>query len=433
MSIATKTITQLLFISGLSLGSYTSTSAASLSQELTQAISNHPQVLAHQQRLQAADADIRVEKGNDLPTLDVSGDMGQQWYEDTGAGTDSDLSNNRFSLSLTQNLFKGFKGEAKKNEMTARQLTAQFTLEKTIQQLIYDGATTYLDNIHYQRLSELLEEKIVLTQRFIQVRQKQKDSGSGNQLNVYEAQLKLQRTLEQQMQFNNRQAAARIKYENVFNHPTNPVDMVVPVSITAYLPVSRADALSVAKQSNPHISIADSRLQQAQYVKEGVRGDYWPTVDLVSSYGTEENYQGVEGTKKDTRIYVKANWKYNLGNQISDKLDSASNKYHAEKYTLESTIRRIEQQVNQAWEKLQSAQQRNTLSEQTVEIAENIYRSHQEMKQKGRGSEAHLLNAQIMFLDARISQLNAVHETIKSHYDLAHACGILSVEILGGE
>jgi len=400
--------------------------AVTLNQELANLINSHPLVMANQYRVSAADAEINAVLDNYKPVLDISGDVGQQQYEDTGAGTDSDLNNNRFSVSVTQNVFKGYKDKAKENETISKQLTTQLTLDKTIQQLTYEGSTTYLDVLHYSYLSELIKEKVELSKQFIAMREKQKNSGAGNQVNVYEAQLTLHRSLEQQLNIEGRKRITLSKYQNLYEHEANSAEMLSPPPIQAFLPSSLAEATSIAKQSNLNISIAQTRMEQARYLKDSAHGDYWPVVDLVGSYNYERNYQGVEGTKKDTRVYLKMYWKYNLGNQIGDKLLSADGKFNAEKYSHQAAIKNIEKEVNQTWGKIQTHTQRNQLAKETVKIAENVYQARLEMKQKGRGSDIGLLNSKVRLLDAQIAQLNAQHEAIKSSYELAYVTGLLS-------
>jgi|GEM_PF-2175349 len=402
------------------------TYAASLEQELDQLINNHPLIKANQNRVSAAEAEIDVVLDNYMPVLDVSGDMGQQKYKDSGAGTDSDLNNNRFSVSMTQNLFKGYKDKAKENETVSKQLTAKLSLDKTIQRLTYEGSTTYLDVLHYNSINELINEKVALSNQFIAMREQQKSSGSGNQVNVYEAQLTLQRALEQQLLIQGRQQTALSKFQNLFEHQANISEMMFPPRLQKLLPKTLPEAIGIAKQSNLNVSIAHTKMEQAKYLKEGAHGEYWPIVDLVGSYNYERNYQGVEGTKKDARIYLKMYWKYNMGNQTGDKFRSADSKYSAEKFSYQAAIKDIEQKVSQAWQKVQTQTQRSRLAQETVQIAENVYQARQEMKQKGRGSDIGLLNSEVRLLDAKMSQRNAVHELNKANYELAYVTGILS-------
>jgi len=403
--------------------------AATLNQELTQLINKHPLVLAHNEKLLAADAEIEVAKDNYMPVLNITGDIGRQQYEDTGANTDSNLNNNRFTVSITQNLFKGFKDQAIENESISKQLSSKLTLDKTIQKLSYNASLTYSDVLHYQLLEKLIIKKVKLAEQFIQMREKQKKSGSGNQINVYEARLTKQRSLEQKLNIQGKNRSSLAKFKSIFDHAANSRNMFKPQSINNILPITLTQAIEVAKQNSFNILIAQTRMQQSKYKKQGVKSEFWPVVDIVGSYGMEENYQGVEGTKKDARIYSKLNWKYNLGNQTGAKLKNANRKYNSDKYTYQAAIKDIEQQVNQSWEKYQTQTSRNQLASETVEVAQYIYQSRSQLKQKGRGDEMGLLNAQVRLIDTQIAQLNAQHESIKASYELAYACGLFTASL----
>jgi len=406
-----------------------SANAVTLTEELNGIIDKHPSIMANQEKLLSADAEVDAAEDNYMPVLNISGDLGEQNYKNTGTDVDSSLNNNRMEFSVTQNLFRGYKDQAKENEMRSKYLSSQLSLDKTIQKLIYKGSTTYIDVMRYTDLSDMIKKKVQLSNNFINMRSQERKSGAGSQVNIYEAKLSLQRSLDQQLNIDGKKQNAFNQYHNIFDHAADSADMIKPEVIDRLLPETLEQAINIAKESNLNISIARGRMDQANFLKDSADADYWPLLDLVGSYNKEKNYEGIEGTKTDSRIYLKLYWKYNLGNQVGAKSRSADKKFIAEKYSYEAVIKDIEQKVNQAWVSHQTQKNRRQLTLETVEIAQMVYQSRQQLKQKGGGNDMNLLNSKVRLLDAEMANLNAEYDELKSSYELAYVSGLLSMTL----
>ncbi len=407
------------------------TNAVTLQQEINNLINSHPLVISHQKRVLAADAEINVARDNYYPTLNLYTEAGQQKYKDTGAGTDSNLNNNRYSISVSQNLFRGFKDQAKINEAKSRFNIAATTREKIKQRLVYEASTAYLAVLHYSNLSDRIKEYVDLSRQLVKKLEEQRDTGSGNYLNVYNAQLTLQRSLEQQLIVDGRKRSSFGNYERIFFHAPIYRDMNRPPSIKKLLPALLSDAISITQQNNVNISIARDRVKMVKFSRERAKGEYWPSLDLNTSYNYERNYQGVEGDKKDTRVDLRLSWKFNLGNQTGDRFRSAEYNFYAEKYSLDAALKNINKEVYQTWEKIQTQNNRNALAKETVKIAEKLFQASLESKQKGSGSDIGLLSAKIRFLDTQIALLNVQHDVVIASYELGYICGLISPDLFG--
>ena len=403
--------------------------AVTLQQEIIALIDHHPLVISHQIRVLAAGTEIDAATDNYYPILELSTEVGQQKYKDSGAGTDSNLNNNRYSISVSQNLFRGFKDQAKINEAKSRLNIAATTREKIKQRLVYEASTAYLAVLHYSNLSDRIKEYVDLSRQLVKKREEQRDTGSGNHLDVYNAQLTLQRSMEQQLIVDGRKRSSFGNYEHIFFHVPIYQNMERPPSVNKLLPATLSDAVSIAQQNNVNISIARDRMKMIGFSRDRAKGEYWPSLDLNTSYNYERNYQGVEGDKKDARVDLRLSWKFNLGNQTGDRFRSANYNFYAEKYSLEAALKNIEKEVYQTWEKIQILIDRSELAKETVKIAEKLFQASLELKQKGSGSDIGLLSAKIRFLNTQIALLNVQHDVVTASYELGYICGLISPDL----
>ena len=415
----------LVLLIGLSLSlSNVCVMADNLQNSIDQFIDSHPKVTAAKEQLTIAGIDIDVAKDNFMPELRINGDVGSQSYEDSGTGIDSsNMNNNRYLVELSQNLFRGFQDQLSESQAMVKETIAIKNYEKVYQKILLDAVNAYLDVLHYKETRKIVEKKIELLEKYASLMAKAKRSGSKTDVDVYEAQLSLQQALGQQADIDGKYLSALGNYESVFGVSAEPQTLLQPSYNKKLMPATLNKSLAQANNQSVFITLAESNIEIAQYKKVAVEGDYWPTVDLVGSFGEEKNKEGVRGRTKDGRVYLKVEWKYNLGNQNYKKVQSASGSLTKERYNYESVKKEVNQKVRLAWQKYSTLKARAKISRNTLEIANKVYKARKDLKLKGKGNAIAIINSKAKLLDSTIAQINANYESLKSTYALAKEIG----------
>ncbi len=399
--------------------------ADSLKNEIGKFIDNHPKVNTAKQQLINSGIDIEVAKANYMPVLNVNGDVGSQDFEDTYLNVDNNLENNRYMVEISQNLFRGYRDKAAIDESMVKEKIAIKTYENIKQSITLEATNAYLDVLHYHLSDSKVSKKVEILNKLVGLIEKAKRSGSRTDVDIYEAQLTAQQALEQQIDIQGKQQSALGQFQSIFGYQPNVNDFTMPSYRASQLPGSLEDALETAKNQSVVITIAQSNIEKAGFNKDAVSGEYWPTVDLVTSYSEEKNKEGTEGRTKDGRIYLRMEWKYNLGNQINKKVRSAEGYVVSEKYNYDAIVKEVEQNVRLAWQKYSTLQRRHQLAKDTLGIAQSVYKARLDLKSRGKGNNMAIINANIRLIDSEIAMINAEFESIKSVYNLSKELGTI--------
>lgn len=402
--------------------------AHSLEDEINQLMSLHPEIVAEQMKVKTAVAEEDATYSNYYPVLNASGQTGFQSYQDTGRNVSSDLHHTKYRFELTQNLFKGQRDKAATAGASANISLKEWSALNVENDLIYRGISTYLSVLEYHQMLVTINNKVDILKRFIALKEQSQLSGSGTVIDIYEASLSLQRVQEQRLNIDGKYRAAFRQYQIIFEHDPVIGEMHIPESLKVKSVESLDQALDIAKTSNALLAMAEHRIDIAEQEKQGVLGKYSPELDVVAAYERETNFQGLEGAKTDSSVFVRLKWDFNMGDQIGDQYRSAAGKLSSEKYAYQATGRDVNENIKLAWEKKQVLQRQLDLSKDTIKIAKNIYQARNNQNIKGNGNEVDLLNAKSQLLGAKTALISVTFESLKSSYELLHAIGLLHVE-----
>jgi len=398
--------------------------ADSLKNSINRFIDSHPKITAAKEQLTIAGIDVEVAKDNFMPELKISGDLGSQSYEDSGTGVDSsNMNNNRYLVELSQNLFRGFQDESLENQAMVKETIAIKNYENVYQKILLEAVNAYVDVLHYEQANQISQKKVELLEKYSALMSKARKSGSKTDIDVYDAQLSLQQALEQNADINGKYLSALGNYEAVFGSNAEPKMLQLPSYNKKIIPATLEESIEQANNQSVLITLAESNIEMAQHEKVTVESDYWPTIDLVGSFGEEKNREGVDGRTQDGRIYLKLEWKYNLGNQNYKKVQSASGSLTKERYNYESVKKEVNHKVRLAWQKYSTLKAREKISSHTLEIANKVYQARKDLKSKGKGNAIAIINSKAKLLDSTIAQTNASYESLKSTYALAKEIG----------
>jgi len=403
-------------------------SGHSLEDEINQLMLRNPEIIAERFKIKIAEAEEDAAYSNYYPMLNASAQTGFQSYQDTGRNVSSDLNHSKYRFELSQNLFKGLRDQVATAGAAANISLKQWAALNIENNLIYKGISSYLNVLQYHQMLLIINNKVDVLKRFIALKKQSQISGSGTVIDIYEASFLLQRVEEQRLNINGKYRAAFRQYQIIFEHDPIVGAMTVPNNEQLKLLESLEQALEIAKTSNALLAMAGQRIDIAEQEKKGVLGKYSPELDVVASYERETNFQGIEGAKTDSSVFVRLKWDFNLGNQIGDQYRSAAGKLSSEKYAYQASEQELREKIKLAWEKNLVLHRQLDLSKGTMKIAKDIYQARESQNNKGSGNEVELLNAKSQLLGAKIALINVTFEALKSSYELLHAVGLLHVE-----
>ena len=173
-------------------------SAKSLQEELADLIKHHPQIEASRKAINSAGEGVNQSLSGFYPSVSMNGEFGPQSIDSPltrSRKTDSSpyvRTKNVLGLSVTQNVFDGFATSSGVKTSRLNQEIASVTLENTIQNVLFEGISAYVDVLRQMRLVELSQssEDTILVQLNLEDERVQR--GSGIAVDVLQAKSRLQ-------------------------------------------------------------------------------------------------------------------------------------------------------------------------------------------------------------------------------------------------
>lgn len=409
--------------------------AASLNEELVFLLTQHPRIKSAQRDALGADQSLRGALAGYYPQLSIDANYGDE-YSDTPArrltgDRPSRLWRDTRGITLSQSIFDGFRREANVEGARINQVLSGLALETTRQSLSFDGARAYIDVLRYARLVELAFNNESTVQRQLGLEDERVQRGAGVTLDVVTAKARLQIAKERRVQLEGQLRESVARYAQLFGHEPSPGIMEDPVINPAMLPASKDDAIKRALSDSPQIAFSGRQVDFQETRRDAAAADYFPRIDIIARGDKEDNIDGVVGERTQWSILVQGRWQIFNGFQTQAAVAEASYRAAAGRDNLLAVTREVSQEVETAWNELQTAKERAALLENAVALAGEAFDATRRLREAGRETALNVLDSENELYTARIRLVEATSDTRRAAYRLLQATGDLTPRTLG--
>jgi len=418
---------------GLGVGDAT---AQSIEDEVAYLLRNHPQLKGLRNQIEASDEGINRAFAAYLPKVDVTGDYG---YESTDSparrdeATDAErlgTPRTKGTLTVTQNLFDGWRGSSEYNAAQLTKRGAEITLDNTTQNVVFEGIAAYVGVLRNRRLVELAGQNEETIKVQLNLENERVQRGSGIALDVLQSKARLQIARERRVAFEGELANAVTRYVQVFGHAPNVDSMTTPEVAPSLMPLSVDDAVAIALVEHPETKNSANLIDLAQQRRRTAKSDFFPRVDLVGKINYEDNVSGVNSVRRDQSVIVLGTWKLFSGFSTRASVAEAAYQYAASVDNRNFVNQKIVEDVHLSWENLQTAQRRLQLLSNAVNIAIEVHQASATLRDTGKETVLNVLDAQNEVFNAQINEASADHDARLAAYRLLLPMGRLDAKHL---
>jgi outer membrane protein, adhesin transport system len=409
--------------------------AASLNEELVFLLTQHPRIKAAQRDMLGAEEGLRGAFSGYYPSLSIDTNYGEE-YSDTPArrlagARPSHLWRDTRGMSISQSIFDGFRREANVEGARINRVLSSLVLETTRQSLSFEGARTYVDVLRYARLVELAFNNESTVQRQLNLEDERVQRGAGISVDVLQSKARLQTAKERRVSFEGQLRESVARYLQLFGHEPAPGIMEDPVIDDTALPKSKDEAIKRALTDSPQIAFSGRQIDFQETRKEAAAADYYPRIDIIARGVKEDNIDGVLGERSQWSILVQGRWQIFNGFQTQAAVAEASYRAAAGRDNLLAVTREVNQEVEAAWNELQTAKERTELLDNAVALAAEVFDSKRRLRDTGRETALNVLDAENELYNARINLVGATFDARRAAFRLLQAMGDLSPKTLG--
>jgi len=397
---------------------------------LAQLLGSHPQIRASAKNVEAQRQAVGVAIADFYPTVRANGDIGPEVIDSPSTRTNGredtfQRTRNVAGLTISQNLFNGYRTASGVRTARLNKELAQITMEGTRQNTVFEGINAYIDVLRQRRLIELARENEATIQRQLNLEDERVQRGSGVAVDVLQAKSRLQFAKERRVNFEGALEDAITRYTQVYGRAPNIDTMMDPVPPIDLIPSQLERSVEIAINENPAVGNSGTSVEVARERRRNVLGELMPSVDLEAKWNYEKHRNATIGTRRDYSLLLSATWDLFTGFSTRSSQAQASFEYHASKDEHEFATRKVIEQTKLAWQALLTARERLELLENAVNIASEVFESRKKLREAGKETVINVLDAENEVNSAQINFTSASYDERIAVYQLLLAMGRL--------
>jgi len=402
--------------------------AQGLSELIPTLLKTHNLVKASEADVNAADQRTRESLGGWFPALNVTVHYGREWQRKPTGTDDTELTTREADFSITQKLWDF---GAVSSTIRASRLgkdVADHSLQAVKQDLILRGVTAYLNVLRSAEVVGFSIQSETNIKKQADLEDALVRRGAGLSTDVLQAKSQLAGAQARRIQSQGAHAVARNAYHAVFKLEVGNIsNLKNPVLPMDRLPDSIGKAIDTALRENPKLKTADAG---AAVIKETINStranSYFPKIDFIAESKFKEDANGTVGRQQELLGKFQLSFPFNLGFTAINTIKAAESDSIAANRRVGESRTLIEQQVRDAWAKLNTAKGTLVFLLNQSAIAEEFLELARKEQKLGNRTLLDVLAGETTLFNANSDASSAKTDVAISVYTLLNAMGRLS-------
>lgn len=420
------------------------TNAAPLETELKTLLNTHPVIKAAGYMATSAGSNVDAAKANHLPRVFLDASGGKEAIKNIGydspervntysAPADPTVAKTIYraaSIRVEQPVFHFGRISGGVDLAETNLSLEQMREQQTIQKVLLDGITTYLQVGRFKTLIDLAKQNEASTLEQLDLESKRVEQGGGIAVDALQAKTRLQVVRERSVYYKQQLRDILAEYEQLFGHSIdlNRVDNVdLPADL---LPDNADSAIRQYLGKNTDVLLAKGQVSRAFKEVELSDSAALPKLDLVGRIN-KENDKSFVSFKEEYSLGLRFSWNFSLGGAELRKADAARSSHDAARQRAIAAENNFKQQVRTSWNQVENGQERLELLSNAVEIARDVMKDRKRLRDAGRETALAALDAEVEYYGVLANKVNAEFDTRIAGYRLLAAMGALTPENIG--
>jgi outer membrane protein len=329
------------------------------------------------------------------------------------------------SVSVSQNVFNGFRNLDSLKSAETAVLSGRETLRNAEQTTLLNTVTAFMNLVQAQATLNLRNANVQFLTQQVQAAQERLNVGTGTKTDVASANASLAAAQTQYYQAVSALNTAIAVYEQVVGH--KPSSLGMARSVDALLPRTLDQALAIGYARQPTIKIAEYAIDTADFAVKNAEGALLPTVSLQGRLTRNLASSGQTAGSLSASLDVPI---WNGGIQ-SSRVRASKETLGQRRIELDAAREAVRQAVTSAWGALEAARASIRSADATVAAQTLVVQGFQEQLRVGQATTLDLLNSQQSLLNAQLAQVTAQRDRVVAAYTLLQSIGMLSADYLG--
>jgi len=405
--------------------------AVTLREALLQAYINNPELNAEREIIKVSEEDLKISKGNYLPTVKISGNKSQ---EDTSkltnrAGNDEAINDTNpltQSITIEQTLLDfGRNADVQKNRIGIK--LANSKLLKKEQEILFKAIEAYSGLILANEKSKINQRNLDLLERQVETDRARLERGQITLSDLAQSEASLAGTQANFIQSKNEIISNKLNYENVIGLIADINSLEKKFNMNLFLPNSLNNAIQTSKKNNPELIIAKLEYEQSEKDLIISRSDLSPSAKLSYENSRSEDISATYDKRNKSILKATISWPIYSGGKNRASLNKSKSMQNRKKLLLDSATKANDTNIAIAWSTLQSSKSLLNSVVSQVKAAEIANEGITAEYESGLGrSTLDIIQSNSILLNARIALANSERNYLLSQFMLLKSIGLLN-------
>jgi len=398
------------------------------------AYKNNKELNAERENVNIAEQDLKISKGNYLPSGTITGSKSQQdtnklTNQSGGDAATNDIDPLNTTIKIEQTLIDfGRNAELKKSQLGLN--LAKEKLKKAEQETFYKAIEAYSNLIASVEKVKINRQNLNLLIRQVENDKTRLEIGQITLSDLSQSESSLAGAEAKNIKSINDLTTSKLNYENVIGKINNVDDLTKSLNPISPLPKSLKEAIELSNNNNPDIKIAKIEYEQSEKDIKISKSDLAPTATLSIERSNTEDFSSTIDEKEQDTIKATITWPFFSGGKNLANVNKNQSEKIKKRLLLDNTIKSTETNVASAWSNYQSSESILTSIRAQVNAAEIANEGITQEYQRGSRSTLDFIQSTAILLDARISLANSERDFILAQNNLLKSVGLLNSDYL---
>ena len=402
--------------------------ANTLLDSLNSAYLKNPNLNAERASMRASKEEKRESISEFLPSVTISGYVGEQ--ENTNPGDDTNFRPSEQSMTIEQKIFQGFGGVANFNKKKYGQYLAEFELKKIEQEVLLDAAKAHTELLLNKNKVNINLANIDLLERQVETDQNRLEKGEISLTDLAQSESSLAGAQAKLISAQNDLVTSKANFEKIIGKkPSENIKEITETNLN--LPESLAAAYSISNSENPKLQIALLEYKQSKLDVVIAGSDLSPYATLKYKIAEQDDISSTVKDRTQQTVTATATWPLFAGGSNLFNLRKAQELRNQKELLLQDSKKTSETDVANAWSSYQSSKSVLDSIRSQVKAAE-IANEGITLEYESGGSRTTLevIQSRTILLDSRINLATSERDFLISQFNLLASIGRLTAKQL---
>ena len=409
--------------------------AVTLFEALTETYKNNTDLNAERENIDISEEDLKISKGNYLPTVTISGSKSQ---EDTSKLTNrtgveqsvNDVDPSTQSIKIEQTLIDfGRNADVQKNQIGIR--LAVVKLLKKEQEVLLKAIEAYSGLVLANKKLKINQSNLNLLERQVETNRARLERGQITLSDLAQSESSLAGAQANFIQSKNEIISSKLNYENVIGPIIDINSLNNNFDIKLMLPNNLSDAIDKSQKYNPELIIAKLEYEQSEKDVLISRSDLSPSAKLSYESSKSQDLSSSYDERDKNILKATVTWPVYSGGKNRASLNKSRNLQNRKKLLLNSVTKTNNSNVAISWSTLQSSKSLLNSVNSQVKAAEIANEGITVEYETGLGrSTLDVIQSNSILLSSKISLADSERNYLLSQFKLLQAIGLLNSNYL---